>query len=74
MSFHKKSQKKKRQELIKIRFLGRPKLVQSLDSVYTCTEILLIFVQGDGHRGHPDDADHRKMFDTHLFGEAALIF
>ena len=40
--------------------MGRPKLVLSLDGVYTCIKMFLIFVPGDtiiGYRGCPSDAD-----------------
>ena len=46
--------------------MGRPKLVLSLDGVYTCTKMFLIFVPGDtiiGYRGCPADADGPKTAD-----------
>ena len=50
--------------------MGRPKLIQSLDSVYTCTEMLLIFVPEDAfidYTGRPAEADDpKKNSDLHL--------
>ena len=44
--------------------MSRPKLVQSLDSMYTRTEMVLIFVLGDAfidYSGRPTDADGPKI-------------
>ena len=56
------------QESIKDQSVGHPELVQSLDTVCTCTEMLLIFVpetQMD-YRGQPADADGPKTTETFI--------
>ena len=57
--------------------MGRPKLVQSLDSVYTCSEMLLIFLLGDAnidYKSRPADVDGPKKDINRLWVFAFLFF
>ena len=52
--------------------MDRPKLVQSLDCVYTYTEILLIYVSGNGfidYMGRPEDADGPKTVEFGILSQ-----